>query len=62
MAKGKLTKGEDDVAKGDVLSPLYELGNKGGNPEAPAPDDFENFSPRDPMGFLNGLGSGGREK
>ena len=62
MAKDKLTKAEADVHESGILTPLYEHGEKGGNPESPAPVDSETFSPPDPMGFLKKLGSGGREK
>ena len=49
--KNTLTKPED-AAEGCVLTPLYEVGEKGGNPESPAPLDAPDFEPRDPMGYL----------
>jgi hypothetical protein len=57
VRKGVLSSGGDDVADGEVLTPLYELGEKGGNSESPAPDDFEHFnSVPDPLGLLKNLG------
>ena len=59
--KGKLTKGEDDVERDGMLSPLYEEGEKGGNPESPAAEELDgDMTPPDPMGFLKHLGHDGR--
>lgn len=61
--KGKLTKAEDEVHESGMLTPLYEEGEKGGNPESPAAEELgADFHPPDPMGFLKNLGHGGREK
>lgn len=62
VRRGKLSEGGDSVPKDGVLTPLYEEGDKGGNPESPAPEELEFGKVPDPMNFLKHLGSGGREK
>jgi hypothetical protein len=59
IKRGRLTKGEDDAQEDGILSPLYEEGEKGGNPESPEAEGLPDFMPRDPMGFLP---RGSREK
>jgi hypothetical protein len=59
IKKGKLNKAEDDVHESGILTPLYEEGEKGGNPESPAAEELgADFHPPDPMGFLSKLGGG----
>ena len=62
MARGKLSEGGDSVPKDGVLTPLYEEGEKGGNPESPAPEELDFKTPPDPMGFLSHLGEEGGKK
>jgi hypothetical protein len=60
VKKGKLSEGGDEIPKDGVLTPLYEEGEKGGNPESPAPEELAvKLGPPDPMGFLKHLGEGG---